>query len=293
MCAQKKKKKKGNKQEDPVDQEKLFNKGNIVLMIIAAVCIAVYLLVSNWGSLQKGNYKKHLYALEELTTTEEILKAINAAEEKQYLINNYEFPFYTTVGDPQGHVSGEYIYISVLTYHEGNDGKSHHDQRYDKESCGRLFFDNDTELLGVKNAITVASENRRNITRGSEEYSYSYIKPGAKFSFVALLGNHTARVSGFGNDCRMVQGDKNALVTRSSEGYSLLKFFLGLGAALCIFVLVCDRLSISKKKKKALLKEQKKQQEEEEWKQTLAWQDQQLELARKQREAEEKGNANQ
>ena len=37
----------------------------------------------------------------------------------------------------------------------------------------------------------------------------------------------------------------------------------------------------------------KKQQEDEEWKQTLAWQDQQLELARKQRESEEKGNVNQ
>ena len=62
-----------------------------------------------------------------------------------------------------------------------------------------------------------------------------------------------------------------------------------LAATFFILLVIIDLSDIFGKKKRAL----KKQQEEEEWKQTLAWQDQQLELARKQRESEEKGNVNQ
>ena len=289
MCAQKKKKKKGNKQEDP---NKIFKKVNIFCIVAACALIAVSFALSRKGAKQRNEYKKLLDALPEVTTTEQILKAVNAAEEKKYLISNYEFPEYIPVSDPVGYLSGNYIYIGVFRYDEGNDGKLHHAMQHDKESYGRLFFDKETELLGVKESLS-GSYVRRKRSHGTSEYHYSCIDPDTKFSFVASLGNGKARVSGVGDFTAMVCGSKKTLIASCAEGKSLLSFLLVLGAAFFALLVIIDVSDILGKKKKEEKKALKKQQEEEEWKQTLAWQDQQLELARKQREAEGKGNVNQ
>ena len=112
MCAQKKnaQKKNGNNQEN---SGKIFKKSNIFCIITACVLIAASLALSRKGSKQRNEYKKLLNALPELTTTEQILKAVNAAEEKQYLISNYEFPAYIPVSDPAEYMGGKYICISV------------------------------------------------------------------------------------------------------------------------------------------------------------------------------------
>lgn len=287
MCAQKKnaQKKNGNNQEN---SGKIFKKSNIFCIVTACVLIAASLALSRKGSKQRNEYKKLLNALPELTTTEQILKAVNAAEERQYLISNYEFPAYIPVSDPAEYMGGKYICISVTCFEKGSDGKLKHVYQREGKACGRLFFDKETELLGIKEAMSGPFVTRRRHSN-TLEYHYSCIDPDAKFTFVASLGDRKASVSGVGGFSSMVCGNKKTLIASFAGGKSLISFLLGLAAAFFILLVIIDLSDIFGKKKRAL----KKQQEEEEWKQTLAWQDQQLELARKQRESEEKGNVNQ
>ncbi|MBO4385874.1 MAG: hypothetical protein J5817_02530 [Treponema sp.] len=284
-----KSKKKKQKNNTKVKSDKFLRKQNIILMSIGLLLIAASILVSKLGSRQRNEFRKQLDSLPELTSTEQILSAVNSDESRHYLVTGYTFPSYKAVTDPYDWLGGKYLYISVSLR---DKEKSQSDRRFDKTAFGHFFFDKDTELLGIdENSFSpVGLKQKKRYSNSTEYYMYYYIEPGAKFSFVALLGNGKASLSGFGDTRCIVQGDKDKLVESSGSVNSLISLLLAIGAGLCAIGVIGDYFEIKSRKKKALQKELKKKQEEEDWKKAQEYQEEQMELIRQHRENSQKDN---
>ena len=242
-------------------QKKFLRARNIILIILMIGCLGGCHFFSAQQSGKEAEYMKRLDSLPELTTTAQILEAINAPQEKTYVINNYQFPRFTTVGDPYNYLTDSYIYVSVSVCEDGNDGKSHENPNLRREAYGRLFFDENTELLGFKNAIVSVAGSSQKKSRGGYNYYYSRLETNAKLSFVATLGNHIAKVSGLDENRNIVEGDKSRLVSETSDSTFnfLLKIACGIVCGFLGLFVLADWVSIKEKKEKSKQRQQSKQ----------------------------------
>ena len=217
-------------------------------MLLCAVGIYVFSVRSN------NEYAKdacRLDSLPTLTTTEQILEAVNSPSEKRYVICDYKFPKVESVADPYDNLSSDsgyvYIYVNVYQYPVGHSShryaSEHEISDLHKSLRGRLFFDENTELLGFDKAFVAEAPSHSNVNfsgAGSKRYEYSYLPSDAKLSFIAVLGNNKAELTGLdnGTSCilgNIVEGDKAQLADWSSDGGGLYSF----AAFLCGVVFVC------------------------------------------------------
>jgi hypothetical protein len=208
-------------------------------MLLCAVGIYVFSVRSN------NEYAKdacRLDSLPTLTTTEQILEAVNSPSEKRYVICDYKFPKVESVADPYDKLSSDsgYVYIYVNVY--GTRRREHELYDLHKSLRGRLFFDENTELLGFDKAFVAEapSHHRVNFSGSRKRYEYNYLPSDAKLSFIAILGNNKAQFTGLdnGTSCilgNIVEGDKAQLADWSSDGGGLYSF----AAFLCGVVFVC------------------------------------------------------
>ena len=211
----------------------------IIIMLLCAVGIYVFSVRSN------NEYAKdacRLDSLPTLTTTEQILEAVNSPSEKRYVICDYKFPKVESVADPYDKLSRDsgYVYIYVNVY--GTRRREHEISDLHKSLRGRLFFDENTELLGFDKAFVAEapSHHRVNFSGSRKRYEYNYLPSDAKLSFIAILGNNKAQFTGLdnGTSCilgNIVEGDKAQLADWSSDGGGLYSF----AAFLCGVVFVC------------------------------------------------------
>ena len=242
-------------------QKKFLRARNIILIVLMVCCLGGCHFFSAQQSGKEAEYMKRLDSLPELTTTAQILEAINAPQEKTYVINNYQFPRFTTVGDPYNYLTDSYIYVSVSVSEEGNDGKSHENPNLRREAYGRLFFDENTELLGFKNAIVSVAGSSQKKSRGGYNYYYSRLETNAKLSFVAKLGGGEARVSSIDGNRQIVEGDKTRLAKESKDSTFnfLLKIACGIVCGFLGLFILADWVSIKEKKEKSKQRQQSKQ----------------------------------
>lgn len=242
-------------------QKKFLRARNIILIVLMAGCLGGCHFFSAQQRGKEAEYMKRLDSLPELTTTAQILEAINAPQEKTYVINNYQFPRFTTVGDPYNYLTDSYIYVSVSVCEDGNDGKSHENPNLRREAYGRLFFDENTELLGFKNAIVSVAGSSQKKSRGGYNYYYSRLEPDAKLSFVAKLGGGEARVSSIDGNRQIVEGDKTRLAKESKDSTFnfLLKIACGIVCGFLGLFVLADWVSIKEKKEKSKQRQQSKQ----------------------------------
>ena len=219
----------------------------IIIMLLCAVGIYVFSVRSN------NEYAKdacRLDSLPTLTTTEQILEAVNSPSEKRYVICDYKFPKVESVADPYDNLSSDsgyvYIYVNVYQYPVGHSShryaSEHEISDLHKSLRGRLFFDENTELLGFDKAFVAEapSHHRVNFSGSRKRYEYNYLPSDAKLSFIAILGNNKAQFTGLdnGTSCilgNIVEGDKAQLADWSSDGGGLYSF----AAFLCGVVFVC------------------------------------------------------
>lgn len=219
----------------------------IIIMLLCAVGIYVFSVRSN------NEYAKdacRLDSLPMLTTTEQILEAVNSPSEKRYVICDYKFPKVESVADPYDNLSSDsgyvYIYVNVYQYPVGHSShryaSEHEISDLHKSLRGRLFFDENTELLGFDKAFVAEapSHHRVNFSGSRKRYEYNYLPSDAKLSFIAILGNNKAQFTGLdnGTSCilgNIVEGDKAQLADWSSDGGGLYSF----AAFLCGVVFVC------------------------------------------------------
>lgn len=89
-------------------QKKFLRARNIILIILMIGCIGGCTIFANKQKKAETENLELLNSLPELTTTAQILEAINAPQEKTYVINNYQFPRFTTVGDPYNYLTDSY-----------------------------------------------------------------------------------------------------------------------------------------------------------------------------------------
>ncbi|MCM8872829.1 MAG: hypothetical protein NDJ65_06065 [Paludibacteraceae bacterium] len=243
------------------EQKKFLRARNIILIILMIGSIGGCTIFANKQKKAETENLELLNSLPELTTTAQILEAINAPQEKTYVINNYQFPRFTTVGDPYNYLTDSYIYVSVSVSEEGNDGKSHENPNLRREAYGRLFFDENTELLGFKNAIVSVAGSSQKKSRGGYYYYYSTLEPDAKLSFVAKLGDGEARVSSIDGNRQIVEGDKTRLAKESKDSTFnfLLKIACGIVCGFLGLFVLADWVSIKEKKEKSKQRQQSKQ----------------------------------
>jgi hypothetical protein len=223
----------------------------IILMLLCAVGIYVFAVRSH------NEYAKdasRLDSLPTLATTEQILEAVKSPSEKRFVICNYQFPKVETVADPYDNLSSDsgYVYIFVNVYETpvGHRAKAHEIYDLHRMLQGKLFFDENTELIGFdKSFVAVASShNWVKFFSYRKRYEYDYLPSNAKLSFIAVLGNNKAQVTALDSSDvvynvaedtsyvygHIVEGDKAKLASYSSMGGSLNSFL----AFLCGLVLV-------------------------------------------------------
>jgi hypothetical protein len=226
-------------------------------MLLCAVGIYVFSVRSN------NEYAKdacRLDSLPTLTTTEQILEAVNSPSEKRYVICDYKFPKVESVADPYDNLSSDsgYVYIYVNVY--GTRRREHELYDLHKSLHGRLFFDENTELLGFDKAFVAEapSHHRVNFSGSRKRYEYNYLPSDAKLSFIAVLGNNKAELTGLdnGTSCilgNIVEGDKAQLADWSSDGgglYSFAAFLCGIVLVVLGIVLLVDYIKSKKSEKK-------------------------------------------
>ncbi len=211
----------------------------IIIMLLCAVGIYVFSVRSN------NEYAKdacRLDSLPTLTTTEQILEAVNSPSEKRYVICDYKFPKVESVADPYDNLSRDsgYVYIYVNVY--GTRRREHELYDLHKSLHGRLFFDENTELLGFDKSFVVEAPSHHWVKfyDYGKRYEYNYLPADVKLSFIAVLGNNKAELTGLdnGTSCilgNIVEGDKAQLADWSSDGGGLYSF----AAFLCGVVFVC------------------------------------------------------
>ncbi|MBQ2098538.1 MAG: hypothetical protein II480_10200 [Bacteroidales bacterium] len=211
----------------------------IIIMLLCAVGIYVFSVRSN------NEYAKdacRLDSLPTLTTTEQILEAVNSPSEKRYVICDYKFPKVESVADPYDNLSRDsgYVYIYVNVY--GTRRREHELYDLHKSLHGRLFFDENTELLGFDKAFVAEAPSHHWVKfyDYGKRYEYNYLPADVKLSFIAVLGNNKAELTGLdnGTSCilgNIVEGDKAQLADWSSDGGGLYSF----AAFLCGVVFVC------------------------------------------------------
>ena len=210
----------------------------IIIMLLCAVGVYVFSIRS------KNAYAKdacRLDSLPTLTTTEQILEAVHSPSEKRFVICNYKFPKVESVADPYDNLSSDsgYVYILVNVYETHRNRRETEIYDLHKSLYGRLFFDENTELLGFEKSFVAeaSSHHRVNFPSSRKRYEYNYVPSDAKLSFIALLGNNKAQVTGLDSSDivnNVVEGDKAVLADYCSDGGSLN----GLAAFLCGVVCV-------------------------------------------------------
>ena len=174
------------------------------------------------------------------------------------MICDYKFPKVESVADPYDNLSRDsgyvYIYVNVYQYPVGHSShryaSEHEISDLHKSLRGRLFFDENTELLGFDKAFVAEapSHHRVNFSGSRKRYEYNYLPSDAKLSFIAILGNNKAQFTGLDSSDvvyniegtptilgNIVEGDKAQLADWSSDGGGLYSF----AAFLCGVVFVC------------------------------------------------------
>ena len=227
----------------------------IIEVLLLAGCATGYYFCTKAHDAKKKAYHSLIDSIPELATTTQILRAVESDNEQLYLINNYQFPQFIPASVPYNLFDGDYVYLSVSVYQKTSDGKSH-DKEYRKE-YGRLFFNDTTELLNLKGAFfsTNLSKNRK---RNGYEYRYNMLSPDANVSFIALLGNNKAILSGVGGDRMIVTGDKSKLFTESMVWYWFGKIGLIIAFGFVLLVFCAQIAEICKKNKQQPKKKKKK-----------------------------------
>lgn len=245
----------------------------IIIMLLCAVGIYVFSVRSN------NEYAKdacRLDSLPTLTTTEQILEAVNSPSEKLYVICDYKFPKVESVADPYDKLSRDsgyvYIYVNVYQYPVGHSShryaSEHEISDLHKSLRGRLFFDENTELLGFDKAFVAEapSHHRVNFSGSRKRYEYNYLPSDAKLSFIAILGNNKAQFTGLDSSDvvyniegtptilgNIVEGDKAQLADWSSDGgglYSFAAFLCGVFFVCLGLFLLVDYIKSKKSEKK-------------------------------------------
>jgi len=245
----------------------------IIIMLLCAVGIYVFSVRSN------NEYAKdacRLDSLPTLTTTEQILEAVNSPSEKRYVICDYKFPKVESVADPYDNLSSDsgYVYIFVNVYetpvgHSSHRYASEHEiSDLHKSLRGRLFFDENTELLGFDKAFVAEAPSHHwvNFSRSRKRYEYNYVPSDTKLSFIAILGNNKAQFTGLDSSDvvyniegtptilgNIVEGDKAKLAEWSSRGgglYSFAAFLCGVVLVVLGIVLLVDYIKSKKSEKK-------------------------------------------
>ena len=229
----------------------------IIEVLLLAGCATGYYFCSKAHDAKKKAYHDVIDSLPELTTTRQILQAVNGDNEQLYLINNYQFPKFIPASVPYDLVDGKYVYVSVTVYEKKSDGKSHEVYNKHGREYGRLFFNDTTELLNVKGAF-ISTNKHDKCKRNGYEYSYSMTSPDANVSFIALLGNNKAILSGVGGDRMIVTGDKSKLFTESMVGYWFGKIGLIIAFGFFLLAIFAEIGAIRKKNKQQPKKKKKK-----------------------------------
>lgn len=220
----------------------------IIEVLLLAGCATGYYICTKAHDTRKKAYHSLIDSIPELATTTQILRAVESDNEQLYLINNYQFPKFIPASVPYNLIDGNYIYVSVRVYDKDHDGKSRELSKEHRKEYGRLFFDDTTELLNVKGAFfsTNLSKNRK---RNGYEYRYNMLSPDANVSFIALLGNNKAILSGVGGDRMIVTGDKSKLFTESMVGYWFGKIGLIIAFGFLLLAIFAEIGAIRKKNK--------------------------------------------
>ena len=229
----------------------------IIEIVLLAGCATGYFFCAKAHDAKKKAYHDLIDSLPELTTTEQILQTMKNDNEQLYLINNYQFPKFIPATVPYDLIAGKYVYISVSVYDKDKDGKSHEVYNMHGREYGRLFFNDTTELLNVKGSLISTNKSDR-CKRSGYEYRYSMMSADANVSFIALLGNNKAVLSGVGGDEMIVTGDKSKLFTESMVGFWFGKIGLIIAFGFVLLVFCAQIAEIRKKNKQQPKKKKKK-----------------------------------
>ena len=242
-------------------QKKFLRTRNIILMALILCCLGGCGFVAVKKHSAENDYRHRIYSLPELTTTSQIIDAVKSKQSKLYVINSYRFPKYELVSDPYHNLADGYLYISVLVSTKGSDDKYHDDPTLGREVYGRLFFDDSIELQNFKNSIVSNAGETRERKRDDDKYYYSLLKPDAKLSFVAELGNNQAKVSGLDGNCNVVEGEKEGLVSSSSEATSFLLYNILLAIVIVVLaiLIIADYQTIKEKEQKRINRQRSKE----------------------------------
>lgn len=205
-----------------------------VLLLVAIACIAGCRKCSEI----EDRPLTYLDSLPVLTETAQILDAVSSRHKKLYLIENYRFEKTKTFSNPStlSLVEGKFVYYGVTE--QINDHMHHTFTKY-----GRLFFDENIELLNFKNSRVRGFPSQKQFravstrTHKKDEVDW-YVSPDAKFTFVAKLGANKAELTGYDNERVIVSGGDRETLAEASATH-LWWFNMKYLLILVVVVIVC------------------------------------------------------
>ena len=189
--------------------KKFIRPATVTMMVFAAIFLGVFVTFFVIDKKEKNKEIKYVSSLPVISTKEEILSAVSSPDKKTYVIESFDdFDKRETVSDPYSILEDEFIYIEVYSRTIETERIVGRDEYIDRPSearettrskRGRLFLDGDTELdISYAEVLNFEQTEKKHYRK---RYFYDYIKPDAKMSFIALLGNHEAGATkmGMGN----------------------------------------------------------------------------------------------
>lgn len=234
--------------------KRIKEKRNLILLAIFVGSIAGCNLTYQYDAKKDKERTEILTQLPQLYSQESIAEAIHAPETKPYIFLGYHFDSYDPVKDPEKQLDGEYLYITYSNYTwkkmERKDGFGNKEKYYDWSGgishlpdYATVYMDKGIKLDGfssytsIKEGVLKTTYNKD--TKHKTEYEY--LLPDTKFSFIAELGNHKAKLGYQGARALIVGNDRDALIKKtnkesSSFGILFTLFAAGIASLVLIYI---------------------------------------------------------
>ena len=233
--------------------KRIKEKRNLILLAIFVGSIAGCNLTYQYDAKKDKERTEILTQLPQLSSQESIAEAIHAPETKPYIFLGYHFDSYDLVKDPEKLLDGEYLYINYTTYtwekKERKDGfgrkEKYHDWSYGISHLPKyatVYLDKGIELDCFNRAeIEGATNDTTRYKDSKHKAEYKYLLPNTKFSFIAELGNHKAKLGYQGARALIVGNDRDALIKKTnkeSSSFGILFTLLAAGIASLVLIYI-------------------------------------------------------
>lgn len=207
--------------------KRLSKTSNIILLAVMLCCIGGCFSLMSLDAKKSQELDDEIKGLPCLELEDDINRALAEPELHMYLFVNYKFPRLEYIADPGNNFpEKKYIYLEYTEskWHDRvvKKGKVKKKARWSVEAYKKLyanlFLTKHVALEGFTDAH-VEGCDQDTVNRDSYKYEYKYISTSDPCTFVAAIGQGSAKL-GYNGNSVLVKGNIDTLVSASSKNAS-------------------------------------------------------------------------